>query len=483
MNNKIYNDFLEEGFLVQQDVIDYLSGFSDPRNKAQEIMKRLANEDGVITLTLVKDLTDHAAEEAQKKELQKSKVGGEEYVEPEGLVNADINIIKDITGCSTCRGTVEDFANYFTSRFEMLKPLLKRDKELKRTVQISRLRKMEGDVSFIGMVTEIRTTKKKKHTIVEIEDRYGKIPVLLSKDKFFEPLLLDEVVGIVGRKQFRKDIVYCNKLIWPPMKKHNPSVSSTPMRVAFVSDMHVGSSTFLEREWVRFVKWLNTAEGKKIGCIVMPGDLVDGIGVYPNQEEELEILDIYDQYSEVARLIEDIPEHIKLVMAPGNHDAVRPAEPQPSLPPEIRELFDREILFVGNPCTLKINGVEILLYHGKSFDDIIPGIPGLSYGNPLQTMKEILKRRHLAPTYGNKTPLAPESVDYMFIDRIPDIFVTGHVHYAALEKYKGITLINASTWEGQTSFQRKMSIDPVPCKVPIVDLATGNATMKDFLNT
>jgi hypothetical protein len=80
-------------------------------------------------------------------------------------------------------------------------------------------------------------------------------------------------------------------------------------------------------------------------------------------------------------------------------------------------------------------------------------------------MKEMLKRRHLASMYGGKTPLAPEPRDMMVIDTVPDIFVTGHVHGAGLSHYKGVRLINASTWQSQTSFQKMHNFTPDPAKL------------------
>ena len=92
----------------------------------------------------------------------------------------------------------------------------------------------------------------------------------------------------------------------------------------------------------------------------------------------------------------------------------------------------------------------------------------------------MLRKRHLAPTYGGYTPLAPEHSDYMIIERVPDIFVTGHVHIAHIDEYRGVTLINASSWQAQTSYQKTLNFVPDSAKLPIVNLETGNATTMDF---
>ena len=99
----------------------------------------------------------------------------------------------------------------------------------------------------------------------------------------------------------------------------------------------MGSKMFLEDEWHNFLKWINGNLGNsrqkdvasKVKYLIVPGDVVDGIGIYPDQEKELAIVDIYRQYEVLAEQFQFIPDHISIIMQPGNHDAVRPAEPQP----------------------------------------------------------------------------------------------------------------------------------------------------------
>jgi len=113
-------------------------------------------------------------------------------------------------------------------------------------------------------------------------------------------------------------------------------------------------------------------------------------------------------------------------------------------------------------------------------DDFVMQIPSLTYNTPLLIMKEMLVRRHLAPIYGLKTPIAPEHHDYLLIDKVPNIFVTGHIHKTALETYRDITLINASAWQSQTSYQKMMNFNPDPGKVIISDLQTRKLNILTF---
>ena len=89
----------------------------------------------------------------------------------------------------------------------------------------------------------------------------------------------------------------------------------------------------MEKEWDKMMKWLNSDDetAHNIKYLVIAGDAVDGIGVYPGQEKNLAIMDVYDQYEFLARKLDMLPDHITPILSPGNHDAVRPAEPQPLL--------------------------------------------------------------------------------------------------------------------------------------------------------
>jgi DNA polymerase II small subunit len=268
--------------------------------------------------------------------------------------------------------------------------------------------------------------------------------------------------------------------------------SHAPLFSAFLSDIHIGSREFMEKSWYSFLKWINGDVGNsrqktvagKIKYLIIPGDVVDGIGIYPNQENELEITDLYKQYEELAAQLTNIPDYIKIIIQPGNHDAVRPAEPQPTFEKEIQNLFSaNDVTFISNPSTFSIHSVEILSYHGLSLLDYATNIQSLKFNEPVEIMKAMLHKHHLAPVYGGYTPLAPEHRDYMIINKIPDIFVTGHVHLATLGEYRGVTLINASSWQSQTGYQRMMNFIPNPAKLPIADLQTGNVTMMDFTHS
>ena len=413
--------------------------------------------------------------------------------------DSEIKIIKDITGKSTCEGTTNDFIKLFIDRFENLRKILKNQRrEIASIIPINKISKANVKIiQIIGIIKEVRNTKN-GHRLIEIEDDTGSAVAIALKNnpevfQIAREIVLDEVVGIIGQLSKNGDLLVIQNIIYPDISIQNSRhKSEEPICAAFLSDIHIGSKEFLEKQWLSFIKWVNGQMGNsrqrevagKIKYIVIPGDVVDGIGIYPNQEKELLITNLYKQYEVLADYINKIPEHISIIIQPGNHDAVRPAEPQPAFEKEIQNLFSgNDITFVGNPCYFSIHGIEVLSYHGQSLLDFATNIQHLKYNDPVEIMKIMLKKHHLAPSYGGYTPLAPEHKDYMIIDKIPDIFVTGHVHLATVGEYRGVKLINASSWQSQTSYQKMLNFIPDPAKIPIVNLKSGNITMMDFNKT
>ena len=411
---------------------------------------------------------------------------------------SEIKVIKDITGNSNCEGTTSDFTKLFVNRFDVLRKILRSQRrEIANVIPINRIKKSNiRELQIIGIVKDVRTTKN-GHRLIEIEDETGTATAIALKNSpgtldMANEVILDEIIGIKGQLSKNGDLIVIKSIVFPDISIQNEKhKSDIPICAAFLSDIHIGSKQFMENEWKSFLKWLNGEVGNsrqkdvagRIKYLVVPGDVVDGIGIYPNQESELAITDVYRQYEVLAEQFQLIPDHISIIIQPGNHDAVRPAEPQPTFEKEIQNLFSgNDITFVGNPCYFSLHGVEILSYHGQSLLDFATNIQQLKYNEPVETMKVMLRKHHLATTYGGYTPLAPEHSDYMVIDRVPDIFVTGHVHLATIGDYRGVTLINASSWQAQTTYQKMLNFIPDSAKLPIADLKTGNVTMMDFNN-
>ena len=445
------------------------------------------------------DIEDEQPEQQEKKPLQPLEIKTVKSWKPLAREYAsEVRILQDITGKRSSEGTTQDFVSLFRERYQGIRKILtSQRREISQFIPINRIKKTMTDVQLIGIVKTVKTTHN-GHRLIEIEDETGSATLIALKSntemmQLAGEVMLDEVIGIVGKISKNGDLIIIQNIIYPDIKMHQDRKRiESPLCVAFLSDVHIGSKMFMDAEWNAFLRWINGDLGNsrqrdvasKLKYLVLPGDLVDGIGIYPNQEKELSISNIYDQYQALAKQFEYIPDHITILLQPGNHDAVRPAEPQPAFEKEIRDLFTgKEFIFIGNPSYFSLHGVNILSYHGQSLLDYSTNIQALNYNEPTEVMKLMLKKRHLAPTYGGYTPLAPEHEDYMLINQVPDIFVTGHVHTSFIDNYRGVILINASSWQSQTSYQKMMNFVPDSAKLPLVDLKTGSATSMDFSKT
>jgi DNA polymerase II small subunit len=483
----------QRGTLLEPDAVEFLLSQRDPIARLEGFLVTCQETPFVVTLENVMQAGEIARAAARKVQARPDLPALSAVVsvpasfrrlgEPAGDRDPDVRILRDITGHSTCEGTLEDFTRYFRHRFQVLRNMLRSRHELMGAQEIAKARRSTREVRIIGIVADVRTTKN-GHRIMDLEDDAEQISVLLPAESALasEPVVLDEVVGVIGTVNDR-GLLIAVALVRPDL----PTVKAfhgapDHGRVAFMSDIHVGSRTFLEDKWSKVSAWLGGDDeiARSIRYLVVSGDVVDGIGVYPRQDEELTIDDVYAQYEALARMVAALPDRLKVIMLPGNHDAVRPAEPQPAFPSSIQNLFDSNLVFAGNPSLISLEGVRILAYHGRSMDDLVSSIPGMSYQRPLEVMKAMLRMRHLAPIYGGKTPIAPEAEDHLIIEEVPDIFATGHVHAVGVDQYRGVVLVNSSTWQAQTPYQKMRNIQPMPARLPIVDLATGHAIIREF---
>lgn len=413
---------------------------------------------------------------------------------PAKEVDAELKIYKEseISGKSSCEGKIEDFITYFNDRYNNIKEILKERQNLRSMVPIKSLKKISSreTVAICCMITD-KISSNRGFKFLEVEDPTGSIRVLIPQTnenllKLYDSLLLDEVIGISGT--VRDNLFIAQEIFQPdiPYDLKTPEVEDD-IAIGFLSDIHVGSYLFLEKEFEKLIESLNLKNGNeeifsRVKYLIIAGDLVDGIGIYPSQEQELSIPDIYKQYDYLSLLVEKIPDWIEIVMSVGNHDAVRQAEPQPKLDKDIAApLYDLpNVHLVGNPCYLSIHGVDVLVYHGRSLDTIITSLSNCTYSQPEVAMIELLKRRCLVPSYGNDI-ISPEKKDYLTIKKIPNIFHCGHVHSNGYATYRGIKVINSGTWQSKTKYQEELGHEPTPGRFPVLNLKTQELQVIHFV--
>jgi DNA polymerase II small subunit len=410
---------------------------------------------------------------------------------------SELKILEDATGKLTSNGTLEEYTMLFQDRYKRLEKILRQRIDVRAATPIREALKSQPKtkLKIICMLTERRDAKQQ--TILSVEDLDSSATVLVPskapdevKKKALQ-ILPDQVICLAVIKT-RTNLFLVEDIIFPDIGRKAPQRAQEPVYAVLTSDIHVGSTKFNREAFKRFILWLKGKYGTpemremagRVKYLLVAGDIVDGVGVYPGQQYELTIRDVHKQYDFAIKFLEKIPKYIEIVLAPGNHDATRKALPQPAIPPDyLKAIEDKpNIHSVGSPCLLSIHGVDVLMDHGRSLDDIISVIPGMSHDHPEKSMRLLLQGRHLAPVYGGKTMLSPENRDYLVIDKVPDILHAGHVHVLGTCNYRGVLVVNSGGWQEQTDYMEKLGLVPTPGKVPVINLMTLETTILDFKN-
>jgi len=489
---------LSAGFQLDKEAFQFLNILAqtqDPTEVIKEVIKRIENSSrrqAFIARSHLEEATKELSLGAMESSTLPPTPASSDLRESKRTflpfakeIEAEVSITDDPTNkiCST--GGIEEYVEYFRDRFEKLQRLLRQRMDTRdaSTIKNAFRAQLNSRIKIIGMISEKREAKNM--LVFRIEDAETSAAVLVPQNATPELvgkaqlLLLDQVVCVCCRKG-RNNLLIAEDFIWPDAPQRSPKKASLPVHTALISDLHVGSKLFMREAFNRFTLWLNGKYGNEklrdlaghVKYIVIAGDIVDGIGVYPKQAKELAIRDIGKQYLMAAKFLEQIPDYIEVILIPGNHDAARKALPQPSIPRNYSEALhdSRKIYSLGNPSRIELHNVELLIYHGRSLDDIVGFVPNITYDAPDRAMKLLMQARHLAPIYGGKTPIAPERHDYLVIEKTPDIFHAGHVHVVKHDFYKGVLLVNSGAWQTQTEFMRRLGFVPVPGVAPIVNL-------------
>ena len=285
----------ENGLLVvNKEIEGFLSSVSSGDFKLGEFEEILANlEKKNSTENYTKVIS--ALKEDVKKQIEENK-------------KEDIDIEFSYED-NPSKKNMQSFISYFNKRYVLLKNILQNRQELERASAINRIKmkKERENIAIIGMVRDISKTKN-GNIIVTLEDPSGDINVLFNKTKteLFEEaayIVLDEVIGVTG--VVSNGFVFVNSVSFPDIPlNHEMKKSPEDVNLAIIGDAHIGSKHFLYDDFNKMIKWLKgeygtesqREEAKKIKYLVLIGDVIDGVGIYPSQENDLEIKDVTEQF-------------------------------------------------------------------------------------------------------------------------------------------------------------------------------------------
>jgi DNA polymerase II small subunit len=401
----------------------------------------------------------------------------------------EVEVLSDPTPAIAPAEGAEGFEGLFRDRYQRLLSIVRERIDTKNSGSVAATKSLAPGkkVRVAGLLAD--RTSRRGVVELRVDDPTGSVKIvcqdpLVEKAAMEAPL--DSMV-VVEVARGKSGGLYTDSVVLPDVPGRRVVASSHRAYAVLLSDLHIGSRMFLADDFHRFLQWLNGNLGdrdvvNRVKYLVIAGDLIDGVGVYPGQEFQLAERDPKKQYAMAADLLRQVPGHIQIVVSPGNHDTVRQALPQPAVAVDMAEsLYAMDnVRWVGDPAYVRLHGATFLIYHGKSLDDVIATTPNLAYDRPTDAMKLLLRARHLAPTYGKRTALSPELRDYLVIDRVPDVFHVGHVHTYGELSYRGTLLVNSGTWQAQTNFQSNMGLEPTPSIVPVVDLSNLQVVRRNF---
>ena len=518
-NQEILKFCLQKGFLLDKEVLNLFNETTDIESVKLVIEKiKESTHQSIITKNLFNQNKEKVfqifstlpKENQQQLESLKIKLGlsieiSHEFSEKkeekkENQISSNFDKIKFLSFIPprTKKLEVNDFTKYFRNRFSEMRKILQENSSLKNLVSINKISNTRQGVSIIGIVSDKIITKN-KNILLDVEDLTGKMRVLISQNnkKLYEKaeeICLDSVLGFSGFGS--REILFASEVVFPDSVISERKKSPFEEYALFIGDLHFGSKLFLENNFLKFIDYLNgkvpnTPEVEKIKYLFLVGDLIAGVGNYPNQEKDLKIKDIEEQFIQLSEILSTIRKDIKIIISPGNHDGVRLMEPQPPLNERyawsIHNL--KNALITSNPSYVNIgstqnfSGFDVLTYHGFSYPYYANIIPSLikedALNAPEKVMSYLLKNRHLAPSHSS-VQYFPSEEDSLIIKKIPDIFVSGHIHKSAVSYYNNILIVSVSSWESKTAYQEKMGNQPDFCKVPMFNLKTRTIKILDF---
>jgi DNA polymerase II small subunit len=207
---------------------------------------------------------------------------------------ADVEILEDASLEVQPTG-VEGFSQLFKSRYEKIVKILAERPEGRQLTKISRLNQEKGNVKVAGLVYSKKTAGNGLE--FTIDDDTGSVSLLaLSSEakKGAGEIALDQCImvdaDIIDRKLIAKNIIQ------PDIPRRVSSTSKKTAYAVFLSDLHIGSNKFMDSAFNRFLEWLAGGDGsqseedeeiiQRLKYVVIGGDIVDGVGVFPNQEYE-----------------------------------------------------------------------------------------------------------------------------------------------------------------------------------------------------
>ncbi len=486
LTRRIIEEATRRGYIVTKGALSLLERSEAPLEALEKAMLRLEKSKHESML-IDEDLLQEILKIPKGKPASKPEAAEEVESLEEVPIELDERLLKEWR----IQGSSQEFRKYFMNRYEKLSQILRG--RLSGVIDLKSAMKLrEGREAYVvAMLLEKRETKKAWIFRADDPTAESKILVPKSLETGEDPAILLPDSVFAAKVLRTGDSLMARELVLPDVAVKQQRGCRCTSYVCLISDIHLGSKQFRDDLFESFLDWINRGrdpEVKKMKFLIIAGDLVDGVGIYPDQHKELEIISVEEQLKRLSRLLSEVPDHVRIIVGPGNHDPVQRALPQPPLREKYRRILEesgKRFFFVGNPAWINLGGRVFLIYHGQGLDDLIQHVPEFSHSNLGKDLGKLLmllmKHRHLCPVYGESTPILPLEEDLLVIDRVPNVFHSGHVHVAYAGSYRGIKMINSGTWQEQTSYQRSVGLEPTVGVMALINLSDLSVKMRRFM--
>jgi len=283
---------ISAGYQLSADGFEFLGSLE--KDELEETVRKALRVAGASTesVTILDREFLQGVSEASDQPKREALRGANAIVRPLASQHeAEIEVLDDRAGES--RGDLDSFMDYFRSRFSKVEKIIRSRMDMRDAVSIGSILKMplKSKAKVVGLVTNKRASGSR--LFVELEDAEDSITVMASDSETVRgglSILNDQVICVDAMK-YKQDLLIANEFVWPDILSRPAKRSEVPLCAALLADVHVGNVLFKRELFERFVRWLNMEVGppqsrmlaSRVKYLVIAGDLVDGIGIFPNQ--------------------------------------------------------------------------------------------------------------------------------------------------------------------------------------------------------
>ena len=388
------------------------------------------------------------------------------------MVSFDYVILRDPTKFIGPYAEAVGYIHLFKNRYDKMMEIVRTRPDF---YQIERLGNIKGSLGGRKVSAKVAgfVVSKKIGTdfgAVTLEDDSGYMRVMCAGDirRKLEEFLLDEMV--LAEVESLPKGYYAKGLSHLDIPERAKNLCPAEVCVMFLSDLCLGTPDFDSQAFERLLGWLNGDFGEldivsKVKYVVLNGGLIDD----PMGRGDLRESEIESHYDRLADYIGKIKRAVRVFVLPGESDATRRALPQPAV---LRKYAKRlygmnNVIMLGNPSVIQLHGVNVLLFHGQSLDGVMAQLGSRGPMKPSVGIRALLRARHLAPTYGQGVPIAPEREDLLVVDEVPDIVHCGHLGKPDDDMYRGTLMISTPKW-----IRVNHGVEGESGKAALVDLST-----------